>query len=185
MGQQEKTVRLKDFCDILFCEYDILYKRLKKFMDFIGVTMDMLKDDSGEIAFYPAEKDILTQLLREMGESYLIQTTSKKSLGKNSSDVYKHAMDFHERMTNIANNIEDEELKTDWLNLIELLSKKQINELNVDLIHKFQEIANQVSGLQLNYNEHVDFLKEIHLGLDQWIETKLSPKVNKEASLLS
>lgn len=179
MEQQKKTVRLKDFCDILFCEYDIIYKRLKKFMDFIGVKMDMLKDDTGEIAFYPEEKDILTQLLREMGESYLIQTTSKKALGKNSAEVYKHAKDFHGRMTVIANEMKDEELKAGWLSLIDILSKKQINELNADLIQKFQEIANQVSGIRLNYEEHINFLKEIHEGLDRWIETQLLPRVNK------
>lgn len=179
MEKPLKTVKLKDFCDPLFCEYDVIYKRLKKFMDYVGLKMDQLKDDSGEIAFYEEEREMIHQLLKEMGESYLIKITSNKELGNNSAAIYDHSRQFRERMILVAESIPHEDLKVGWLNLIDLLSRKQAHDLNASLVQKIKAIADQVTGLNLNYFEHLDLLNDIHTGLDAWIERRLAPLTKK------
>ncbi|MDQ0902767.1 hypothetical protein [Paenibacillus sp. V4I7] len=183
----EKPVKLKDFCDPLFCEYDVLYKRLKKFMDYIGLKMDQLKDKSGEISFYEEERGMILQLLKEMGESYLIKITSSKELGKNSAEVIENSRQFHERMVTVAENIPHEDMKVGWLNLIDLLSRKQAHDLNTNLMEKIKAIADQVTGLNLNYFEHLKLLNDIHAGLDAWVEkttNTTNEKVNTTTNLV-
>lgn len=174
MSSKANKVKLKTiFEEIPFYDYNALYKRLQKFADFVGLKLDALKDDSGEISFYEFEKDIVVQLLKEMGESYLIKITSHRELGKNAKEIYGHAMAFRERMIPIAEQIPDEEVRGLWLNLIDLLSRKQAHELNIALMEKIKGIADMVTNLGLNYREHLQLLQEIHEGLDRWVETRL------------
>ncbi|WP_137671264.1 MULTISPECIES: hypothetical protein [Paenibacillus] len=141
--------------------------------------MEQLKDDSGEITFYEDEREMIHQLLKEMGESYLIKITSNKELGNNSADVYKNSRQFRERMIAVAENIPNEEFKEGWLNIIEVLCRKQAHDLNASLVEKIKAIGEQVSKLNLNYYEHLNLLNDIHTGIDTWVESRLAHFMKK------
>lgn len=174
MENKRTRIKLKVIFEAIpFYDYNALYKRLQKFFDFIDVRLDVLKDESGEISFYEYEKEIVIQLLKEMGETYLVKVTSKKEFGKNSKEIYAHAMAFRDRMIPVAEKIPDTDVRNLWINLIDMLSKKQVNELSISLMGKINKFADNVNDLGLNYNEHLQLLKDIHEDFDIWVKNRL------------
>lgn len=142
---------------------------------YIGADIKTFKTDDNKIVFFKSEKVIIIELLKEMGESYLVALTSKRPTGKSVEEIYQNTKEFLSRMNSIVKDIKDIELREEWKLTLQLITKVQAEELHIDVINKIKDIGIKFNVLK--YEDLIEVYKDINEGLDYWVATHLEPKI--------
>ena len=150
-----------------------LRERFKKLLAYMKMDANSLKNEKKEIFFYQEDVPFVKALLIELGEPYLQRLTSNKMAGS-IVECIAEATAFRERMTVRMENANPEpETRKSWEGTIEILSRRQLLQVQNEIMNKIKYAGDRIFEKDLAYADHVNLLTEVNNAIDMWMKKQI------------
>ncbi len=161
-----------------YMEIPALYARFRKMAEILHMDIEDHKNESGEIVFVEDEKEFIKELIWQVGENFLKTINSKKATFKNAQEQLKASHKMQRELEKSIENMKDQELKMNAQGIIEVLSKRSLIEVEINVMNRIKIIGEDIINLNLNSEELTEVFREIDGALDIF-QNKLTEKYKK------
>jgi hypothetical protein len=123
---------------------------------------------------------LVKALLIEMGEPYLQRLTSNK-LAKTVELCIIESNAFRQRMMErLEKSNPTPEVRRSWEGTIEQLSRRQLFQVQQEIMKKINFAGDTIKEQKLNYDDFTSLLSEVNAAVDTWIAERIIKKVAQE-----
>lgn len=147
----------------------VIEARFKKLLKLIKSDVEYFKDEKGQIWFYEEERPILKAFLIEVGDTYLTKMINKTRYGK-IADEYEATNSFRKNMLLALEALPDDDIKTEWIKVIESVSKYALRTALAALLSNVAIIKKKINSFTISDEDMIMLVLDGNHALESWMK---------------